>query len=112
MWPAARIRAMLRPSHRRSGCATETCAARSTQKTLFARLQWHLQRRELVWVVRCTGGGASCALAMIFSVLYAYMQVRQKGLALSWVCHPLHSTHRGARTHDHKVKGLALCRLS
>jgi hypothetical protein len=21
-------------------------------------------------------------------------------------------THRGARTHDHKVKGLALCRLS
>ena len=22
------------------------------------------------------------------------------------------STHRGARTHDHKVKGLALCRLS
>ena len=26
---------------------------------------------------------------------------------------PLHSsTHRGARTHDRKVKGLALCRLS
>ena len=26
---------------------------------------------------------------------------------------PLHSrTHRGARTHDHKVKGLALYRLS
>ena len=23
-----------------------------------------------------------------------------------------HCTHRGARTHDHKVKGLALCRLS
>ena len=23
-----------------------------------------------------------------------------------------HGTHRGARTHDHKVKGLALCRLS
>ena len=23
-----------------------------------------------------------------------------------------HNTHRGARTHDHKVKGLALCRLS
>ena len=22
------------------------------------------------------------------------------------------NTHRGARTHDHKVKGLALCRLS
>ncbi len=22
------------------------------------------------------------------------------------------STHRGARTHDHKVKSLALCRLS
>ena len=28
--------------------------------------------------------------------------------------HPTHqhSTHRGARTHDHKVKGLALYRLS
>ena len=25
-------------------------------------------------------------------------------------CHP--STHRGARTHDHNVKNLALCRLS
>ena len=24
----------------------------------------------------------------------------------------LKDTHRGARTHDHKVKGLALCRLS
>ena len=24
----------------------------------------------------------------------------------------LKNTHRGARTHDHKVKGLALCRLS
>ena len=26
--------------------------------------------------------------------------------------HEEKNTHRGARTHDHKVKGLALCRLS
>ena len=26
--------------------------------------------------------------------------------------HKKRNTHRGARTHDHKVKGLALCRLS
>ena len=35
------------------------------------------------------------------------------GLLLSWVpAGPVENTHRGARTHDHKVKGLALCRLS
>ena len=33
-------------------------------------------------------------------------------LALSGAQSLQHSTHRGARTHDHKVKGLALCRLS
>ena len=27
-------------------------------------------------------------------------------------CVASQNTHRGARTHDHKVKGLALCRLS
>ena len=33
--------------------------------------------------------------------------------AASPVCHGIgRYTHRGARTHDHKVKGLALCRLS
>ena len=31
-------------------------------------------------------------------------------LALAWA--GKRNTHRGARTHDHKVKGLALCRLS
>ena len=35
------------------------------------------------------------------------------GILLPWVpASPVENTHRGARTHDHKVKGLALCRLS
>ena len=35
------------------------------------------------------------------------------GILLPWVpANPVENTHRGARTHDHKVKGLALCRLS
>ena len=34
------------------------------------------------------------------------------GILLPWVpASPVENTHRGARTHDHKVKGLALCRI-
>ncbi len=50
----------------------------------------------------CQGHGTSL-------VLHARV-VLQSGV--TWRSAAFKRTHRGARTHDHKVKGLALCRLS
>ena len=75
-----------------------------------------LQRTALVHLL-WRGAGAQCYI-LAFFLLVAFGQfVRCRGGVVFVLCSrgPLglaRNTHRGARTHDHKVKGLALCRLS
>ena len=74
---------------------------------------FHVGLVHLLW----RGAGVQCYI-LAFFLLVAFGQfVRCRGGVVFVLCSrgPLglaRNTHRGARTHDHKVKGLALCRLS
>ena len=72
----------------------------------------------------CVPGGQACSrFQMIFWfalplatrgkwTLTAKLLSDRRGRADCFAAASARNTHRGARTHDHKVKGLALCRLS
>ena len=75
---------------------------------------------RLVCCVR-VGPVALCGWACVGASVCRCASVRLRAYLRRCVCTrivcvcarvPAESTHRGARTHDHKVKSLALCRLS